>query len=429
MAIANTIAQAGIGAGRNIQNTVGNGLVRYENQKRYEAEQLAREKAAQTEQARYQNEQSRMQRTDQLNADKYADTQSRQGRVDQLAVDKFASEQNKEQLTFMGNVLRNTQEADRPARWQSMNNALLQKGKPGLGEYNEDQARNLIDGYAPQNNGPAPTEIEKLINFRNGLPEGHPDRGVIDQRIAKLNSVPKGMSLTTNADGSFRFSEGGSNLPGNEMGDPNTRDKQLGKNSAEIVGGDITAAGKADNSQQLYDSMIEIMDDPDFTTGAFAPLKMSVDSVLAAFGNPRAEKSATSLQRFNAISKQLGAETLQLFGGSDTEKELEVAILTNPALNKTKSANYYILERKMRAIAILRSKPGFKSQWLAENGDLSNPNAQGTFLGEAWGEYQRAEFSSKSATPAGLSLSQWNKFTHAEKQEFYEGADEGANNE
>jgi hypothetical protein len=429
MAIANTIAQAGMSAGRNIQNTVGNGLVRHENQKRYEAEQLAREKAAQTEQARYQNEQSRMQRTDQLNADKYADTQSRQGRVDQLAVDKFASEQNKEQLTFMGNVLRNTQEADRPARWQSMNNALLQKGKPGLGEYNEDQARNLIDGYAPQNNGPAPTEIEKLINFRNGLPEGHADRAVINQRIAKINSVSKGMSLTTNPDGSVSFSQGGSNVPGGGMGDPNTRDKQLGKGSADIVGEDIIQAGKTDNSRQMYDSMLEIMDDPEFTTGALAPVKMSIDSVLAAFGNPRAQQSATSLQRFNALSKNLGAETLQLFGGSDTEKELEVAIMTNPALNKTREANMFILERKMRAIDILRAKPGFKSGWLSENGDLSNPNAQGIYIGEAWGEHQRAKFSSKSATPAGLTSSQWNKFTHAEKQEFYEEADEGANNE
>ena len=428
MAIANLIAQAGMTAGQNIQNTVGNGLVRRENQKRYEADQLAKEKAAQTEQVRYQNEQSRLQRTDQLKADEYADTRSRQGRVDNLAVDKFESEQGEKQRAFMGNVLRNTPESDRPARWKSMHNALLQQGKPGLGEYNEDQARNLIDGYAPKETAPAPTNIGKLITLRNSLPDGHPDRALVDQQIAKINSVSKGMSLTTNPDGSVSFSQGGSNVPGGGMGDPEARDKDLGKGSAKIVGEDIVQAGKTDNSRQMYEAMIEIMDDPEFTTGAFAPLKMSVDGLLAAFGNPRAEQSAASLQRFNALSKQLGAETLQLFGGSDTEKELEVAIMTNPALNKTRSANMHILERKMRAIDTLRAKPGFKSRWLAENGDLSNPNAQGAYLGEAWGEYQRANFA-KSPTPAGLTLSQWAKFTYAEKQEFYEEADEGANNE
>ena len=75
MAIANLIAQAGMTAGQNIQNTVGNGLVRRENQKRYEAEQLAKEKAAQTEQVRYQNEQSRLQRTDQFDKKKHSDGQ------------------------------------------------------------------------------------------------------------------------------------------------------------------------------------------------------------------------------------------------------------------------------------------------------------------------------------------------------------------
>ena len=429
MAIANTIAQAGISAGRNIQNTVSNGLVRRENQKRYEAQQLAQEKSAQIEQARYQNEQSQLQASNQLTADKYANTQARNVRLDQFAEQKHTDGQNEKQRTVMANVLRNTPEEARPGRWQSMNNALLQQGKPGLGEYDPVQARNLIDGYGPKENATNPTMIEKLINYRNSLPDGHPDRALVKNQIAKHNSVSKGMSLTTNPDGSVSFSQGGSTVPGGGMGDPNAMNKDLGRNSAKIVGEDIIQAGKTDNSRQMYDSMIEIMDDPEFTTGALAPLKMSVDSVLAAFGNPRAQQSATSLQRFNALSKNLGAETLQLFGGSDTEKELEVAIMTNPALNKTREANMFILERKMRAIDTLRAKPGFKSGWLSENGDLSNPNAQGIYIGEAWGEYQRAGFSSKSATPAGLTSSQWNKFTHAEKQEFYEGADEGANNE
>ena len=83
MAIANTIAQAGIGAGRNIQNTVSNGLVRRENQKRYEAERLAGEKAAMMEQNRYNTEQGRLDKAEgvaakktQFETNKYNDTQS-----------------------------------------------------------------------------------------------------------------------------------------------------------------------------------------------------------------------------------------------------------------------------------------------------------------------------------------------------------------
>ena len=83
MAINNLIAQAGMTAGQNIQNTVGNGLVRRENQKRYEAEQLAGEKAAMTEQNRYNTEQGRLDQAEgvarkktQFETNKYNDTQS-----------------------------------------------------------------------------------------------------------------------------------------------------------------------------------------------------------------------------------------------------------------------------------------------------------------------------------------------------------------
>lgn len=108
-------------------------------------------------------------------------------------------------------------------------------------------------------------------------------------------------------------------------------------------------------------------------------------------------------ETMNAWSSELGAKTLQLFGGSDTEKELEVAIRTNPSVDKTYAANKEIIKAKRAALAVAENLQPFQEEWLAENGSLLKKNSNGETFSSAWKRFQRENFKPEnSGNSAGM---------------------------
>ena len=101
------------------------------------------------------------------------------------------------------------------------------------------------------------------------------------------------------------------------------------------------------------------------------------------------------------IAKDLGVIKLGLIGGSDTERELQVAIDTAPSPDKTVAANQKIIANARKAINIVQSEPDFKTEWVNQHGSLSNVDkATGNTYGKAWRAYQKQQWGGDTPAPA-----------------------------
>jgi hypothetical protein len=133
-----------------------------------------------------------------------------------------------------------------------------------------------------------------------------------------------------------------------------------------------------DNAKQLYGK---------YASGRYE----QVFGPASRWGVGNKEKAADYEQAVQ-IQNDLGSLKLQRFGGSDTERELLVAISTSPSPDKLPETNMAIIANQINAIDVLQHLPDFKVQWIEENGSLSKRNAEGKAFGEAWKAYQKANF-------------------------------------
>jgi len=158
--------------------------------------------------------------------------------------------------------------------------------------------------------------------------------------------------------------------------------KNLNKEDAADVSAAREQSDKAVQLQRKLKTMEHMMDNG-FDTGLLAPVRAFGSKVGAATGLTDGA-NASEYETFKAISLELGAETLQLFGGSDTEKELEVALRTNPLPTNQEDANRNIINRKVKASSILQQKPVFQEEWLTANGSLTARDVNGRSFSDAW---------------------------------------------
>jgi len=112
------------------------------------------------------------------------------------------------------------------------------------------------------------------------------------------------------------------------------------------------------------------------------------------------EARVTDYEIAGQIAKDLGVIKLGLIGGSDTERELRVAIDTSPSPDKLPKTNMTIIANQRRAIEILQAEPDFKTLWVNRNGSLSSLDIEdkGTY-GKAWRQFQKENFKSKTTAP------------------------------
>ncbi len=260
----------------------------------------------------------------------------------------------------------------------------------------EAQARGLMDKPATREPN---TKLEKLFEFRDTLPQGDSRRAAVDAAIAKESTRANGLTLTTNPDGTFTFTQGGSGVT-NGIGSPRDLNKNISREDAGQIQASRESATAAQPSKVLLNRARELL--VDVNTGKGAGLVKLFNQLGAVAGSESAEAQAAAFEEFDSISKELGAQALQMFGGSDTEKELEIAINTNPELGKTDTANANIIKRKLHAIDVLEKRPDFESQWLQRNGSLVNPDTNtGEFFGKSWRRFQQESFGSGGSIQVG----------------------------
>lgn len=129
------------------------------------------------------------------------------------------------------------------------------------------------------------------------------------------------------------------------------------------------------------------------STSPALPYKAKVQTVGSILsGGVYKPQSLSDFQELDSISKELGARTLQLFGGSDTEKELEVAIKTTINPSDLSQANINRVNRKIQAAKILQAKPEMQIEWINNNGSILKKDAEGNSFSQKWRDYQKTEW-------------------------------------
>jgi len=93
-----------------------------------------------------------------------------------------------------------------------------------------------------------------------------------------------------------------------------------------------------------------------------------------------------------ALSSQMGAERLEMFGGNDSERELLVALAMAPGVDKSISGNRRIIKNNKIASQVLRSRVAFMENWVSENQSLTRVNKEGQNFASAWSKYQVDQF-------------------------------------
>lgn len=192
--------------------------------------------------------------------------------------------------------------------------------------------------------------------------------------------------------------------------------KPISNVDARSIDRSIVAASNSNAALQLLDDADALYST--YASGRDEPILGPIARAGAVVGIGD-EKKAIDYETGVQIEKDLGIIKLGLIGGSDTERELKVAIETSPSPDKRPSTNKKIIDNQRKAISILQAEPDFKTEWVNKNGSLSKLDAQtGEPYGKAWRKYQidnfrsptsainpPAEVSERPLTPAGKTKS------------------------
>lgn len=155
---------------------------------------------------------------------------------------------------------------------------------------------------------------------------------------------------------------------------------------------------KSFEAQAAAEEMLPALDRADqllkqFNTSPAAPLIAKGQSAASIItGGSYQPKSLSDFQELSSVSKELGARTLQLFGGSDTEKELEVAIKTIIDPSDLSEANKNRVSRKIQAAKILQTKPELQTDWINKHGSILNKDEEGQSFSKSWRNYQKQQW-------------------------------------
>lgn len=184
--------------------------------------------------------------------------------------------------------------------------------------------------------------------------------------------------------------------------DLHQRGTQVGAQpKSKISTSDARSIDRSAKMSESSNSALGLLNQADLLYGKYnssraEPILGKASRLAAAvgIGDP---KRASDYEIGEQISKDLGVIKLGLIGGSDTERELQVAIDTSPSPDKTVETNKKIIENSRRAIEILQAEPDFKSEWVEKNGSLLAKDIEtGERYGSAWRKYQRENFTKEN---------------------------------
>ncbi len=226
----------------------------------------------------------------------------------------------------------------------------------------------------------------------------------LDKSAVKQSTFAQSSRQTIqNSDGTFSIIET-IGAPAGEGRVP-TSQKYFGKansqNDAKQLDEALTVSIKAQAANAQNDRWLNLLDEG-MKTGLGSPLATSLGQASVALGqfglgipfadDDRLQNEITQRETAVAISSEMGAARLEMFGGNDSERELLVALAMAPGVDKSREGNYRILRNNKIATKILANRHNFMQRWISSNDSLNNQNEQGLTFSQAWGRYQREEF-------------------------------------
>jgi hypothetical protein len=166
------------------------------------------------------------------------------------------------------------------------------------------------------------------------------------------------------------------------------------------------SVNEAEPVLQSLDSMSQLLDEG-IKTGRGTGLQRGFGSAVEGVENllgvdiPQTEGAETQAQfgdLFETYRKRQGIENLRSFGGSDTERELQVSLEIQPSLNYSNAVNRAIIANKKAAVRVLAEKETFYNNWYNKYGSFDAQDESGMASGEAWRKYQRDNFKQEDIT-------------------------------
>ncbi len=148
---------------------------------------------------------------------------------------------------------------------------------------------------------------------------------------------------------------------------------------ATAFGTSLEDAGTADNTLALFNTAAGILD-RGYNSGFFADIRGKVGAAASdiGIGIPGFSKpeNVADYEQFSAVNKQLAAQMLKLFGGSDTERELAISITSNIGPGMGEETNKRMIETGRQIIERQRAKPEHIAQWNRRHGSLDAINPE-----------------------------------------------------
>jgi len=144
----------------------------------------------------------------------------------------------------------------------------------------------------------------------------------------------------------------------------------------------------------------DVLSSDNFSTGSLSSLRGNFLRLGATLGVEGLVDAASDFEIINKVGKQLGIQTVSLLGGSDTERELAVAIETNVSADKTPKTNRRLLSEKIAAIDVIVQRPQFLEAWLSRHGSTLSTDEDGQNFSQAWRAEQKTLFELSKARDA-----------------------------
>ena len=278
--------------------------------------------------------------------------------------------------------------------------------------YYEDGSRVLPNVEAPEQ-GLTPYQEQQLALQR--------------ERLEWDQSKPRGNGITYQGPNGETFTIGGYGN-GGALGN---RGDGLDANQ---LGGALDSASGTDQAYSLLTQFEDELNKGIVNTGGLNKLTTSVSNVLndiPVIGGAIDDKRLASSQKMRSFNNQLAAAMLEMFGGSDTEKELAISVASNVGPDLQEETNKQMIGPAKRFVEMQRRKPEFRAQWIQAHGgvDRIDPNT-GMGMQASWDRYLQEQYSSlfggvSAASPEPINaVSGW---SDAEQMEldYYDALDAG----
>lgn len=228
-----------------------------------------------------------------------------------------------------------------------------------------------VEGYEPVPEAPKTyaSQIDALgvRKYTEGPNIGKPVPGFETPRPER-----GGMQFSVDENGNPVVTFGGPGV-GSSFG---SRGQAVGAN---VYSEALKEAATADNTLSLFNTAESILD-RGYNSGYFANLRGTAGAIandvginIPGFSKP---ENVADYEEFNTINKQLAAQMLTLFGGSDTERELAISIASNIGPSMSEETNRRMIATGKQLIERQRAKPDHIANWVKRFGsmDAIDPN-------------------------------------------------------